>query len=139
MPNGKTILCAIWIRRWLISKAAQPWISPQKCNPKFWWSAEKQNRAILVFGHGCAQKNVEITCPGGSIGFSTANSADEHIMHSRMTLPNVLWLTSQWQKTRNLCTKRQKIKKHQLVTVKQKDKLIASMTKLTILNGCLCN
>lgn len=43
-----------------------------------------------------------LTGPGGSIGFSTANKADEHIIHSNIMLLNVLWFTSQWQKTRNL-------------------------------------
>lgn len=42
------------------------------------------------------------TCEGSAVGFSTANSADEHMIHSRITFPNVLWLTNQWQNTRNL-------------------------------------
>lgn len=47
-------------------------------------------------------KSKIFTCPGGSIGFSTANKADEHIIHTRIMLPKVLSFTNQWQKTRNL-------------------------------------
>lgn len=32
----------------------------------------------------------KFTSPGGSIGFSTANNAEEHMIHSNMTFPNVL-------------------------------------------------
>lgn len=106
MMIDKMILCARKIRMQSVLELARRWKWPKKCSPWFLVS-EKWNRQSNKDSWSSSFRGVVfewITLFGVSVvGSSSVSNTDEHIIHSRMTFPNIAWFTSQWQNTRNLC------------------------------------